>query len=556
MIPQDYISELYAAILKKKLSKDALALLKVRLCKKYKLKEIPTDIQLYLTDPDPQIKRYLLTKPVRSISGVIPIAIMTKPDRCPHGKCTFCPGGPGSAFGDVPQSYTGKEPASMRGMRAGWDPYIQVFNRLEQYVVLGHVPEKVEIIVMGGTVMAVKDNYIEEFAMYTYKAMNDFSDQFYREGVFDIDVFKEFFEMPGDVHSKERVGRIQNRLRALKKTSTLENEQKRNERSNIRCVGFTIETKPDWGFAEHGNRMLALGCTRVELGIQSVYNKPLLLTGRGHGLKENIKSIRELKDLGFKLNFHYMLGLPGVSKEKDIEGFKQLFSNPDFRPDMLKIYPCMVMPGTLLYDQWKAGKYQPLNTEEAAEMIAECFRYIPKYCRVMRVQRDIPTYRTAAGVGRTNLRQYVDEIMKKKGIVSQDIRAREIKGKIPKGLLYETIEYDASQGKEFFIEAKTKDDHILGYCRLRFPSDSLRNEITKSSALLRELHVFGTAMEIKGKKGVTQHTGIGKELLSQAESICKKNKKDKLVVISGVGVREYYLKKGYKREGPYMVRRL
>jgi elongator complex protein 3 len=456
----------------------------------------------------------------------------------------------------------------MRGMRANYDSYLQVFNRLEQYIVLGHDPEKIEVIVMGGTVLAVPDGYIEDFTKYIYKAMNDFSTLFYttqsdRKAVFDMEKFKEYFLLPGDIHDPKRKEAIHTKLLAQKQntlqdktqayTCTLEEEQKKNETAHVRCVGLTIETKPDWGFLEHGNRMLALGCTRVELGVQTTFEEPLILTHRGHSLNNSIESIRTLKDLGFKLNFHYMPGLPGVAREKEVEGFKQLFASSDFQPDMLKIYPCMVMPGTLLYDDYKAGKYTPLETKEAAELIAEFMRYVPKYCRVMRVQRDIPTYRTEAGVDRTNLRQYLEKVMQEKGIVSNDIRAREIKGEVAGEWNLKVIQYDASHGKEFFIEAVTEDDKLLGYCRMRYPSQALRKEITMQTALIRELHVYGPATALQ-KIGKVQHKGVGKALLQKAEEIAKHDGKNKIVVISGVGVREYYYKQGYEKEGVYVVK--
>jgi elongator complex protein 3 len=303
--------------------------------------------------------------------------------------------------------------------------------------------------------------------------------------------------------------------------------------------------------------MLRIGCTRVELGIQSVYDEALKNIKRGHSAKDSIEAIRILKDLGFKLNFHYMPGLPGISRRKDFMGMLRLFEDEDYRPDMLKIYPCMVVRHSKLYRKWKAKKFRPLTTRQAAEMIAGFKQYVPPYCRIMRVQRDIPTYATEAGVGMTNLRQLIQGIMKKKGIECMCIRCREIgrQKRFPKGKKeINVMHYRASGGNEFFITAEI-GGYIMGFCRLRFPSSFLRKEITESSALVRELHVYGKAVGI-GKKGKVQHTGIGKALLSQAEEICRMYYKDKIVVISGIGAREYYRKLGYRQEGPYMVKRI
>lgn len=555
-----FFQEIIDTIKYKKISKQKLSNYKITLCKKHRRKEMPTDIQILLNADEkdiPKIKPFLQTKPVRSGSGVAVIAIMTKPSVCPHGKCVMCPGGVGSSFGDVPQSYTGNEPATMRGIRNSYDPYLQVMNRLEQYIILGQDAEKVELIVMGGTFPSLPTYYQEEFIMYSFKAMNDFSATFYKKGHLDICAFKQFFRMPGDVGSPERTEHIHRQLLKMKGTSTLEKEQRKNETAIVRCIGLTIETRPDFGRKRQGNDLLKLGCTRVELGIQSVYEKALKRINRGHTLQESIDSIRELKDLGFKLNFHMMPGIPGIGKKADIAGLKTLFTDSRFRPDMLKIYPLMVMPGTPLYTDWKAGKFKPLTSAQAAEIIAAAKKDVPSYCRIMRVQRDIPTKLASAGVDRNNLRQYVTEIMKKKKYTCRCIRCREIKAPITGKPALHVQHYISSEGNEFFISLSWKKQ-LVGFCRLRFPSQSLRKEITAESALIRELHVYSQQVGI-GKnptKSHAQHKGYGQRLLAAAQDIATTYYKNKIVVISGVGAREYYRKLGYVREGPYMVKKV
>lgn len=586
---EDFFRELISIIKKQKISKNRLNNAKIKLSKKHQMSVIPTDIQILMRaskDDLPKIKKYLQTKPTRTISGVAVCAIMTKPFKCPHGKCIYCPGGIKSYFGTVPQSYTGKEPATLRAMRNNYDPYLQVFNRLEQYIVLGHFPNKLELIIMGGTFPSFPKKYQENFIKYAFKAMNDFSDLFFKKNnefnmsemqnisehaqkpkVFDILKFKDFFELPAEVKDKDRTKRIQKKLSVMKnktKNIALEKEQKRNENSNIKCVGLTVETRPDYGKLKQGNEMLRLGATRVELGVQTVYDDVLKKIERGHTVKDAIESTRILKDLGFKINYHIMPGLPGVSYKKDLEALNELFENQDFRPDMLKIYPCMVLKGTKLYNLYKRGKYKPLTTEKAANLIAEFKKSVPSYARIMRIQRDIPTYATEAGVDRTNLRQYIEKIMKDKKIRCHCIRCREagnyLKGKnikkILKSIEIKSIYYEASKGTEFFISAEDFKNKILfGFCRLRFPSQFLRKEITEDSALIRELHVYGEAAAI-GKKGSVQHHGLGKELLKMAEEIANTYYKNRIVVISGIGVRNYYRKLGYRQEGPYMVKKL
>ncbi|RMF55198.1 tRNA uridine(34) 5-carboxymethylaminomethyl modification radical SAM/GNAT enzyme Elp3 [Candidatus Woesearchaeota archaeon] len=555
-----YYDELIGTLKKKKLSKEQISKLKVKLCSKHKLKQPPTDIEVMMQADEKDLKilqKQLTTKPTRSVSGVSVVALMTKPIKCPHGKCVYCPGGPGSVFGDVPMSYTGKEPSTMRGKRNNYDPYLMVFNRLEQYVVMGHSCDKVELIIQGGTFPSFPKAYQEDFVKYAFKALNDFGELFFSKGRLDIIKFKRFFELPGKVGSKKRTRAIQKRILELKGRTTLRREHERNEKAMIRCVGLTIETRPDYGRARHGLEMLRLGATRVELGIQTTNDKILEKVNRGHTVKESVDSIRELRDLGFKLNFHVMPGLPGSTKKSDIMMLREMFINQDYRPDMLKIYPTMVMPGTGLHEMYKRGEYEPLSTMDAAEIIVSAKKFFPEYVRVMRIQRDIPTNIVSAGVKMTNLRQYVHDMMKKMGIKCRCIRCRE-PGRtknIGQVKIY-VQEYMASKGLEFFISAEDKkNDIILGFCRMRFPYKSLHRAITMKTALIRELHVYGTAAQI-GRKGSIQHRGYGKKLLRKAEEIAKKHGMNKVVVISGVGVREYYYKLGYKKESCYVSKRL
>jgi elongator complex protein 3 len=570
---KEFVDDIVKFIKKEKPGKQKLTKAKIKLCKKHKLKGIPNDIAILL-NVNPKdlksVKKYLVSKETRTLSGVAVCAIMTKPMKCPHGKCLMCPGGPGSSFGDVPQSYTGKEPATRRAIRNLYDPYLQVMNRLEQYIVQGHAADKIELIIMGGTFPSFPKKYQEDFVKYAFKAMNDFSKLFFDRKGFDFLAFKKFFELPCDLEDEERRKRLFSKLLKLKnagkskisgtnyvgKKTSLEKEHLLNEKSNIKCVGMTIETRPDYGVLKHGNEMLRLGCTRVELGVQSVFNFVLEKIKRGHTVEDSIKSTQILKDLGFKINYHMMLGLPGMDKKRDLYNLKILFGVEEFQPDMLKLYPCMVMKGTKLHSIWKRKKFKPLTTKKAASLIAEFKKDVPRYVRIMRVQRDIPTFMTEDGVDKTNLRQYVDKEMKGKKIECKCIRCREIgryKGKVGKVAL-KVMHYNASGGNEFFIAAVYKD-WILGFCRLRFPGTFLRKEIDEDSALIRELHVYGPAVEI-GKKGKIQHKGVGKKLVEKAEEIAETYYKKKMIVISGVGVRGYYKKLGYKKEGVYMVKKL
>lgn len=533
-----------------------ILMLRDELAKKYHPDKLPSLIQILVRINDNKFLKSLKIKPVRTISGVAPVAIMTYPESCKHGRCTFCPGGPNSYFGNVPQSYTGNEPASMRAIRNNFDPYLQVFNRLQHYILLGHLPDKIELIIMGGTFPSYKQDYQDEFITYALKSMNDFSEMFFKGKEFDFIKFKEFYNLPHDITDKEVIKKLQDKLLLIKGNSSLEEEQIRNEVAKVRCVVMNIETKPDWCFQQHINQMLKLGTTRVEVGIQTLYDEILHKTNRGHNLQDSIKATQLLKDSFLKTCYHMMPGLPFTTRQMDINNFKELFENQDYKPDALKIYPCMVMPGTPLYIQYKRGEFKPLSTKEAANLLLEVKPLIPKYCRVMRVQRDIPTKVTIDGVDITNFRQYLHELMKKKGIKCKCIRCREPKNKKVNydKVKLNRLDYKSSNGKEIFLSFDdVSQDILLGFIRLRLPYKPFRKEISENSAGIRELHVYGSAVPISKKSKEVQHRGYGTKLLANAEKIAKEEFDiKKLLIISGIGVREYFKKFGYKKDGAYV----
>lgn len=564
----DFTKELNIEIINKKIdSIQDVIKLRDSLARKLRPKELPSLVTIFAKANNEQklyLKKILKTKPNRTLSGVSPIAVMTMPSNCPpQAKCIFCPGGINSQFGNTPKSYTGNEPASMRARRNLYDSYLQVFNRLEHYILLNQDVSKCDVIVMGGTFTAFAKQYQEEFVKYIFKAMNDFSEIFFKNGEFDYEKFSEFFELDKEFKDSERVQEVINKILKFKGKCDLKEEQLKNEKSNCRVIGLTLETRPDCVDLEIGNFMLDLGATRIELGIQSTDDKVLDFMKRGHGNKESIEAIKLLKDLGFKLNLHYMIFDNDV--EKEVNDMKKLFSDENYVPDMLKIYPCMIFPGTELYKYFKEGKYQEVKTEKAAEIIAEFKRYIEPYTRVQRIQRDIPTKFSEGGVDRSNLRQYVEKLCKEKGIKCKCIRCREVDRVLSKNnnikigeIQFKINHYRASGGDEFFISAEDFDnDIIFGYCRLRFPSESLKKEITKNSGIIRELHIYSNSVTIgKVSDASFQHKGIGRKLLKMAEEISMEHKKEKILIISGVGVREYFRKFGYERENTYMVKSL
>lgn len=560
MFHQELIQQLPSITTQEELTKAKLAL-----SRKYHLKHMPTNIEMLCHLSPQQIQKYkklFITKPTRTISGVAPLAIMTAPLSCPaQAKCTFCPGGPNSYYGDTPKSYPGGSPAHLRAERNNYDPYLQTFNRLEHYALLNQDFSKTELIIMGGTFTSYPLRYRHDFIIYALKAMNDFSEIFFTP-TFDVMKFREFFELPANVKDGERTKRIHKKLLQLKESSTLEKEQLRNETSNVRCAIFCIETRPDCSLPVHINDMLKLGCTRVEIGIQSLYDKVLEKVERGHDVQATRDATRRLRDAFLKVGYHTMVGLPETTREMDITMFKELFANPAYKPDALKIYPCLVFKGTKLYEQWKQGEFQPIDAHEAASRIIEMKRYVEPYCRIMRVQRDIPTYMVEAGVEKTNLRQEILELLQKKKIKCRCIRCREPKMmEVEWGnVKLQRYDYEASQGKEIFLSYDdVKQDKILGFVRLRLPYKPFRPEITAATAGIREIHVYGAAIKVGEKAGKNiQHHGLGVKLMQEAERIAEEEWDcKKMIVIAGIGAREYFKKKlKYEQDGPYVSKKI
>ncbi len=495
---------------------------KNKISAKYHLKTIPTNATVlsYATEEEYDFLRPILQKrPVRTISGVAIVAVMTKPFPCPHGRCIYCPGGPQQG---VPQSYTGYEPATMRGIQNNYDPRKQVENRLRQLSQIGHNIDKTELIIMGGTFPATPRKYQEWFVTECLNGMTG------------------------------------------KNAKTIEEAQKYAEVSKIRNVAITIETRPDYSKQKHIDFMLKLGATRVEIGVQSVYDDQLIIVKRGHTVQDTIDATLMLKDSGLKVTYHLMPGLPGYTYEKDLEMFKIIFSNPDFMPDMMKIYPTLVIKGTELYNMWMRGEYEPYTNEQIVNLLTDAYKYLPKWVRIQRMQRDIPAYKIDAGPNKGNLRELIYANLKKRGLKCHTLRCREIGHKILRNEYPEQneepvlniIEYNASKGKEYFIEYVFESiDGVIGYLRLREPSIyAQRSEISQyNTMIIRELKVVGEAIPI-GQHNIKgwQHKGVGKMLIEKAEDIAIQEGKDKMVIMSAIGTREYYRKFGYFRDGPYM----
>lgn len=505
---------------------DELNRVKREAVRKFRLPSYPSNIDIikYILEYRPEysyLVEYIRRKPVRTLSGVAIVAIMSRPFECPHGRCIYCPHYPGS-----PISYTGREPSAMRGIRNNFDPYLQVRSRISQLEQMGHDASKIEIIIQGGTFNKTPIEYREWYMRRLLQAFIGY--------------------YPGD---------FEKGLRAA-------------ETSRYRIVGITFETRPDACSIEDIDWMLERGGTRIELGVQTIYNDVYELVRRGHLVGDVVAATRLLKDAGFKVTYHLMPGLPSINEKLDIMAFHHVMSSASFFPDNLKIYPTLVLEYTGLIDLWRRGMYRPYSTEVARELIGLCKdNFVGRWNRIMRVNRDIPSHEVVDGVKMTNLRQIIMDDFKKLGIYCRCIRCREAgirwlkdsyRGGEPAILMRR---FHANDGVEYFISAEDIDnDVIYGFIRLRKPSIyAWRPEIVSAETyIVRELHVYGRSIPVGAApvRGSWQHLGLGSALLKAAEELVASEGGDKIVVISGVGVREYYYRNGYARDGVYVSKYL
>src|SRR3989344_806489 len=446
-------------------------------------------------------------KPGRSLSGVTPLAVMMKPFNCP-GECVYCP-----LELNMPKSYLSDEPAAQRAKNLDFDPLAQVEQRLTQLSQNGHPTDKLEIIVIGGTFSAYPDDYKEEFIKKIFDAANE----------------------------EESVG--------------LEEAQRKNETAKQRIVALSVETRPDWVTEAEVRLIRRLGGTKIQLGVQAIDQEIARLTKRGHGEAEVARATRLLRNAGLKICYHLMPNLPGSSPEKDIEMSRLIYSDRRFKPDYIKIYPCMIIAGTELFAMCQRGEHRTYSDEELKLVLKEISALTPPWVRVDRLIRDISRKWVAAGTGRTNFRQVVEEELIKEGRPCRCIRCREVGGrKAESGIKnYELgqIEYATAGGREVFLSFE-KEGKLYALLRLRLPykREKILFPELRGAALVREVHSYGQAMGLsKRGKGKTQHRGLGKQLLEKAEKRAMEKGYWKLAVISAIGTREYYRKLGYRRGG-------
>jgi len=463
-------------------------------------------------DADPAFLERIRLKPVRTLSGVTTVTVLTKPYPCP-GKCVFCP-----TDVRMPKSYLPDEPGARRALQHEFDPFDQVTARLEALRAVGHPTDKIELLVLGGTWSAYRRDYQEWFIRRCFEAMNGCE------------------------------------------AETLSAAQELNERSRHRNVGLVIETRPDQINLDELAWLRHLGVTKIQMGAQSLDDRILEMNKRGHTVEQTRQAVALLRAAGFKIVLHWMPNLLGATLQSDREDFVRLWDG--VCPDEIKIYPNQLLANAELYEYWLRGEYQPYSTEELISLIADVKPSIPRYCRVNRIIRDIPSTNVVEGNRRTSLRQDVQREMQRRGTRCQCVRCREVRDQAIKvsELKRQDLVYAAGAAEEHFLSYVTEDDKLAGFLRLSLPGPQSPNtglNDLSGAAIIREVHVYGQSLQVgEGKPGAAQHAGLGTRLLRQAEEIALAHGYQRLAVIAAVGTRPYYLDRGFRRGEYYLVKPL
>ena len=459
-------------------------------------------------------------KPIRTSSGVVPVTLLTKPYPCP-GKCIYCPD-------DIrmPKSYLSAEPGAQRAAKNRFDPYNQVHSRLATYYANGHSTDKIELIVLGGTWSVYPIKYKIWFIKRCFDALNTF------------------------IPSK-KIKLAKHQISGSANWNQLKKAQLKNETAKTRCVGLSLETRPDYITQSQIIELRKLGCTKVQIGIQSLDDKVLKLNQRGHTTKEAKKAFELLRSAGFKIQAHWMANLYGSNPKKDIKDFKKLFSQKFYKPDELKIYPCSLLATAELMDYYKKGLWHPYSQAELQQVLIAILPFTPQYCRVNRIIRDFSADDIITGSKTSNFRQIIEEKLQKQNQTIKEIRSREIRRQtvVLKDLNLKILTYSTVNTTEKFLQFITKDNKIAGFLRLSLPQNKSFIKELANSAIIREIHIYGQALDV-GEQAKTQHLGLGTRLINKAKQISQAKKYQQLSVISAIGTKEYYRNRGFS-DGQY-----
>lgn len=536
---------------------------------------------------DPVILAKLRRKPVRTMSGVTPVTVLTKPFPCP-GKCIFCPN-------DVrmPKSYLSDEPGAQRAELNAFDPYLQTYSRLSALHNTGHPTSKVEIIILGGTWSFYPETYQIWFIKRVFDALHDFGDGIDRTGEViaslrensqlhpELNITSEhidgshfnrtYNQVVQSIYAQEmtrsreaaqaiNTGLIERLLTTEFATwSELEDVHAKNETAKCRCVGLVVETRPDHISVEEVLRIRRLGCTKVQIGFQSLNDDVLTLNKRGHNVAATRRAVRMLRQAGFKIHAHWMPNLYGSSPEADVEDYQKMFSDSEFRPDELKIYPCSLIESAELMQYYERGEWLPYTQDELLDVLTAIFSITPPYTRLTRVIRDIPSTDIVVGNKKTNFRELVEDRLQKMDIEVQEIRSREIRDQEVslEDLVLDIVQYEGGVSQEYFLQYITADNQIAGFLRLSLPTQTPLTAELQDAAMIREVHVYGQSIKVgHTAEGKTQHLGLGTRLIKHAEQIASEQGYKRLAVISAIGTRGYYRKRGFVDSNLYQIKEL
>ena len=526
---------------------------------------------------DPAVIQRLRLKPVRTSSGVTPVTVLTKPFPCP-GECIFCPN-------DVrmPKSYLSDEPGAQRAEQNSFDPYLQTYSRLTTYYATGHPTDKIEIIILGGTWSFYPESYQIWFVRRIFDALHDFG-----KGIDNTQAVEDALRAASQLHPEHNTvnvtidggtfvqtynqvvqnvyhdemrrsrelanafaasGRARSVVDEYATWAELEAAHHENEDARCRCVGLVIETRPDHISAEEVTRIRRLGCTKVQIGFQSLNDDVLRRNRRGHTVAATRRAVKLLRQMGFKIHAHWMPNLYGSTPSLDIEDYARMFADPDFRPDELKVYPCSLIESAELMRYFQDGRWQPYTHDELLHVLVECFKATPEYCRLTRVIRDIPSTDIVVGNKLTNFRQVVEDALAQRGERCMDIRAREVRfARVQPGALHlDELRYESACGEEIFLQYIDDQRHIAAFLRLALPAEAPLVDELAGAAIIREVHVYGQAVDIgDSADGRAQHAGLGTQLIERAAALAKARGYQRLAVISAVGTRGYYRKRGFE----------
>lgn len=487
------------------------------------------------------LRRVLKVKPVRSLSGITPVTVLTKPFPCP-GKCIFCP-----VDVRMPKSYIATEPGALRAGRLGFDPYDQVASRIQSYQEIGHPISKIELIVLGGTWSAYPVDYQRWFITRMFQAMNEF-DARDLEGTHAYDVDWEARISPETTYDAHiNASHFVNTQ--FDEAATIEEllaAQQANVDAAVRCVGLSLETRPDLVTNDECVHLRLLGATKIQIGLQSLNDAVLKANKRGHSVKQSENALSLLRQYGFKIHAHWMPNLYGSTPDQDIHDYNRLFENPAIRPDELKVYPCSLIQDTELEQFAEQGKWVPYSDTELREILTHVLTSTPEYCRLTRVIRDIPSEEILAGNKQLNLRQLVEQSIESSQ--KHDIRAREIRNVAIDQLQFvlEDLTYETAVSTEHFLQyVRPSDRKLSGFLRLSLPTMPVPLDEIRHAAIIREVHVYGQSLDIGASDTAAQHQGLGTQLINEALTRAKCAGFQRIAVISAIGTRTYYERFGF-----------